>query len=60
MLRALLLTDQGEEGPAWADVDVAESVGVTSRSIENWRKRACEVGPGSRSRIDRRNGSSNR
>ena len=25
--RALLLTDQGEEGPAWADVDVAESVG---------------------------------
>ena len=43
--RALLLIDQGEEGPAWADVDVAESVGVTSRSIENWRKRACEVGP---------------
>ncbi len=43
--RALLLTDQGEEGPAWRDEDVAEAVGVTSRSIENWRKRACEEGP---------------
>ena len=43
--RALLLTDQSEAGPAWPDVDVAEAVGVTSRSIENWRKRACEEGP---------------
>lgn len=43
--RALLLTDQGEEGPAWRDEDVAVAVGVTSRSIENWRKRACEEGP---------------
>jgi hypothetical protein len=43
--RALLLTDQGEVGPAWRDEDVAVAVGVTSRSIENWRKRACEEGP---------------
>lgn len=43
--RALLLTDQSNEGPAWRDKDVAEAVGVTSRSIENWRKRACDEGP---------------
>jgi Homeodomain-like domain len=43
--RALLLIDQGDEGPAWRDEDVAEAVGVTSRSIENCRKRACEEGP---------------
>lgn len=43
--RALLLTDHGEGGPAWRDEDVAVAVGVTSRSIENWRKRACEEGP---------------
>jgi transposase len=43
--RALLLCDQGEAGPAWKDVDIAQAVGTTVRSLESWRRRACEVGP---------------
>lgn len=43
--RALLLCDQGELGPAWKDVDVAEAVGTSVRSLESWRRRACENGP---------------
>ena len=39
--RALLLSDQGEHGPAW----IAAAVGTTTRSLESWRKRACEEGP---------------
>lgn len=43
--RAMLLADQGEHGPAWIDTDIAEEVGTSVRSLESWRKRACEDGP---------------
>ena len=43
--RALLLCDAGEAGPAWTDARIGESLGVTTRSLESWRKRACEEGP---------------
>ena len=42
--RALLLCDAGPEGPAWAVVDVAEALGVTSRTIEHLKKRFVEEG----------------
>lgn len=43
--QALLHFDQGPEGPAWTDARVAEAYGVTTRSLESWRKRAVEAGP---------------
>jgi transposase-like protein len=46
-VQALLLCDQGEEGPGWIDARVAEAVDCTSRSLENWRKQAVEDGPDS-------------
>ena len=45
--QALLKLDQGEHGPGWGDAQVAESFGVTTRSVENWRKQAVEEGPDS-------------
>lgn len=43
--QALLKCDQGAEGPAWVDSRIAEAFGVTTRSLESWRKRAVEGGP---------------
>lgn len=43
--RALLLSDAGEYGPGWVDADIAEALGITTRSIEMLRKRAVEHGP---------------
>lgn len=43
--QALLKCDQGPDGPAWPDAKVAEAFGVTTRSLESWRKRAVEHGP---------------
>jgi hypothetical protein len=43
--QALLKCDQGPDGPAWPDAQVAEAFGVTTRSLESWRKRAVEHGP---------------
>ncbi|MCA9131361.1 MAG: helix-turn-helix domain-containing protein [Planctomycetales bacterium] len=43
--KAMLLCDEGDEGPAWQDQDVAEAVGTTTRSLENWRKHAVAHGP---------------
>lgn len=43
--QALLKCDQGPEGPAWSDARIAEAFGVTSRSLESWRKRAVLEGP---------------
>ena len=43
--QALLKCDQGPEGPAWPDQRIAEAFGVTTRSLESWRKRAVEHGP---------------
>ncbi len=42
--RALLLCDAGPDGPAWSVADVAEALGVTSRTIEHLKKRFVEEG----------------
>ena len=42
---AMLKCDESEQGPAWHDHDIAEAVGTTTRSLENWRKQAAERGP---------------
>jgi len=42
--RALLLCDAGADGPAWNVSDVAEALGVSSRSIEHLKKRFVEEG----------------
>jgi len=42
--RALLLCDASADGPAWNVADVAEALGVTSRSIEHLKKRFVEDG----------------
>ena len=42
--RALLLCDAGPHGPAWSVADVAEALGVTSRTIEHLKKRFVEDG----------------
>jgi len=42
--RALLLCDAGPEGPAWTVADVADALGVTSRTIEHLKKRFVEEG----------------
>jgi Homeodomain-like domain len=43
--QALLKCDQGPGGPAWPDARIAEAYGITTRSLESWRKRAVEHGP---------------
>lgn len=43
--QALLKMDQGEHGPGWDDARIAEAFGMTTRSLEAWRKRAVEDGP---------------
>jgi uncharacterized protein YjiS (DUF1127 family) len=42
---ALLKMDQSEEGPGWEDARIAEAFGMTTRSLETWRKRAVAAGP---------------
>jgi transposase len=42
--RALLLCDAGPHGPAWSVADVAEALGITSRTIEHLKKRFVEDG----------------
>ncbi|PIE55731.1 MAG: hypothetical protein CSA34_08155 [Desulfobulbus propionicus] len=42
--RALLLCDASEDGPAWKVADVAEALGMTSRTIEQLKKRFVEQG----------------
>ena len=39
-----MLADEGPEGPAWIDEDVAEAVDVTVRTVENIRKRFVNEG----------------
>lgn len=43
--KAMLMCDEGEHGPAWPDERIAEAVGTTARSLENWRKQAALQGP---------------
>ena len=42
--RSLLLCDASPDGPAWTVAKVAESMGVTSRTIEHLKKRFVEEG----------------
>jgi len=42
--RALLLCDAGANGQAWKVEDVAEALGITSRTIEHLKKRFVESG----------------
>ena len=42
--RALLLCDAGPNGPAWKVSDVAEALGITSRTIEHLKRRFVEDG----------------
>ena len=37
--KILLLADQGEDGPAWRDREIASEVGVTPQNVERIRKR---------------------
>jgi len=43
--QALLKCDEGDGGPAWSDVKIAEAFGVTTRSLEKRRKQAVDRGP---------------
>ena len=43
--QALLKCDEGEAGPGWSDVQVAEAFDLTTRSLQGWRKQAVERGP---------------
>lgn len=43
--QALLKCDESDEGPAWCDALIADAYGVTTRSVENWRKQAFFQGP---------------
>ena len=42
--RALLLCDAGEHGNPWKVADVAEALGVTSRTVEHLKERFVEEG----------------
>ena len=42
--RALLLCDAGAHGPAWKVADVAEALGISSRTIEHLKARFVEEG----------------
>ena len=43
--RALLLTDEGPDGPAFTDEQIVSKTGMILRTIERLRKRCHEVGP---------------
>jgi len=43
--QALLKCDEGDDGPGWPDAQVGEAFGVTTRSLQGWRKQAVERGP---------------
>ena len=42
---AMLKCDESEDGPAWPDERIAQAYGMTTRSMENWRKKAALEGP---------------
>ena len=46
--RTLLLCDCGPHGPAWSNARIAEALGVTSRTVENTKRRLVEGGIGAR------------
>lgn len=42
---AMLLSDQGTDGPALKDAEIHQITGLAPRTLERLRKRCCEVGP---------------
>jgi len=42
---AMLMCDEGEQGPGWTDEKIAQAFVTTTRSLENWRKQAALRGP---------------
>lgn len=42
---ALLLSDEGEQGPAMKDADILPVTGMSPRTLVRLRERCCEVGP---------------
>lgn len=42
--RILLLCDSGPHGPAWRSQSISEALGVTTRTIENLKRRFAESG----------------
>lgn len=42
--RTLLLSDSGPNGPSWSNAKIAEALGVTSRTVENTKRRLAEDG----------------
>ena len=42
---ALLMCDEGTDGPALKDSEIATAIGAKVLTIERLRKRCCEVGP---------------
>ena len=42
---AMLMCDEGEQGPGWTDEKIAQAFTTTTRSLENWRKQAALRGP---------------
>lgn len=40
----LLLTDEGDDGPAWGDEKVADALGTSDRTVARTRKRFCTEG----------------
>lgn len=42
---ALLLDDEGPDGPAMKDSEIGPLAGLSCDSLEHLRKRCCEVGP---------------
>lgn len=42
---AMLMCDESKDGPAWPDERIAQAYGTTTRSLENWRKKAALDGP---------------
>ncbi|GAB5537677.1 MAG: hypothetical protein Rubg2KO_39260 [Rubricoccaceae bacterium] len=40
----LLLTDEGDHGPAWSDEKVADALAVSDRTVARTRKRFCTEG----------------
>ena len=42
---ALLLANEGPDGPAMKDADIATNTGMKVVTLERLRKRCCEVGP---------------
>lgn len=41
---SLLLTDEGDDGPAWSDEKVADALGASDRTIARTRQRFCTEG----------------